>query len=106
MKLLLDECIDEDLRHLLSDHETQTVRYAGFAGLKNGRLLDAAEQAGFEALITIDRGLRHQQRIAGRMIALLVVAAKSSKLQDIEPRVPAILQVLRTIQPGEIVVIS
>ena len=55
MRLLIDECIDERLRHLFTAHDCQTARYAKLAGLKNGDLLSAAEGAGFEVLITIDR---------------------------------------------------
>jgi hypothetical protein len=47
MKLLIDECVDERLRLLFPGHECQTARFANLAGLKNGRLLEAAEVAGF-----------------------------------------------------------
>ena len=50
MRILIDECIDERLRACFSGHDCQTVRYAGFAGLKNGELLDAAEAADFDVL--------------------------------------------------------
>jgi hypothetical protein len=55
MRLLVDECVDERIRLLFPDHDRQTARFAGLAGLKNGRLLDAAEAAGFEVLITVDQ---------------------------------------------------
>ena len=55
MRILLDVCIDERLRHCFHSHDCQTCRYAGLKGLANGRLLSAAEQAGFEALITVDQ---------------------------------------------------
>ena len=54
MRLLIDECVDERLRLLFPGHECQTARFASLAGLKNGRLLDAAEAAGFDTLITVD----------------------------------------------------
>ena len=41
MRVLLDECVDEQLRHHFPGHECQTARYAGFAGLENGELLTA-----------------------------------------------------------------
>jgi len=34
MRVLLDECVDEQLRHHLPGHDCQTARYAGFAGLR------------------------------------------------------------------------
>jgi hypothetical protein len=41
---LLDECIDQKLRFLFVDHDCQTAAYAKLAGLKNGVLLNAADQ--------------------------------------------------------------
>ena len=54
MRLLLDECVDERLQLLFPGHECQTARLVKLAGLKNGRLLDDAEAAGFDMLITVD----------------------------------------------------
>ncbi len=55
MRLLIDECVDERLRLLFQDHDCQTARFANLAGMKNGRLLEAAEAAGFDILITVDQ---------------------------------------------------
>jgi hypothetical protein len=55
MRLLLDECIDERLRYEFPGHECQTARYAQLAGLKNVRLLLAAEAAGFDVIVTVAR---------------------------------------------------
>jgi len=46
MRILLDECVSEQLRHHFKEHECQTARYAGLAGLENGQLMRAAEAAG------------------------------------------------------------
>jgi len=54
MKILIDECVDERLRLLFPGHDCHTARFTGLAGLKNGRLLEAAEAAGFDVLITVD----------------------------------------------------
>lgn len=63
MRLLLDECVDQQLRHHFKGHECQTVRYAGLAGLENGELLRAAEAATFDVLLTVDRGFEYQQKL-------------------------------------------
>ena len=55
MRLLIDECVDERLRLLFPGHECQTARFANLAGLKNGRLLEAAEAVGFDILISATR---------------------------------------------------
>jgi hypothetical protein len=52
MKLLIDECVDEQLRFLFPGHDSQTACLANLAGLKNGRLLEAAGAAEFNVLIT------------------------------------------------------
>jgi hypothetical protein len=75
LKILLDENIPHDLRaHLPNSY---TAAYAGFAGLKNGELLDAAEQAGFDVLITGDKTLPYEQNLTGRKIALVCLSAVS-----------------------------
>jgi predicted nuclease of predicted toxin-antitoxin system len=103
MRLLIDECIDERLRLLFPGHDCQTARFAGFTGLTNGQLLDAAEAAGFEALVTVDQGIPEQQNIAGRRISVLILRAPTNRLRDLEAIVPAALSALQAIQPGEIV---
>jgi predicted nuclease of predicted toxin-antitoxin system len=76
MRLLIDECIDERLRHSFPGHVCQTVRYAKLAGLKNGELLSAAEAAGFDVLVTVDQSVPDQQNFAERKIALIILSAQ------------------------------
>jgi len=45
----------------------------GWDTLQNGGLLAAAEQAGFEVLVTPDKNMQYQQSAAGRKIALVVL---------------------------------
>lgn len=84
MRILLDECINERLRNYLLDQDVQSARYAGFSGLKNGELLDATEGAGFDVLLTVDRGFGHQQNLAGRKIAVLILRTKSIALEEFD----------------------
>jgi hypothetical protein len=62
MRLLIDECVDERLRFSFPGHECQTARFANLAGLKNGRLLEAAEAVGFDIPITVDQNIPDQPR--------------------------------------------
>ena len=66
MRLLLDECVDEHLRHLFPGLDCQTARFAGLAGVENGRLLDAAEAAGFDILIAVKQNIPDKQNLVGR----------------------------------------
>ena len=88
MRVLLDECVNQRLRNYLRGHECESAEYAGFAGLKNGDLLDAAESAHFGVLLTVDRGLEYEQNLAGRRIAIIFFRSKSIALQDLLPHAP------------------
>ena len=103
MRLLLDECIDEGLRYHFTGHECQTCRYAGLSGLANGALLAAADQAGFDVLITVDQNMPNQQSLRGRSISLLVVRARTTNLDDLLILMPDVLGALETLKPGEVV---
>jgi predicted nuclease of predicted toxin-antitoxin system len=88
MRLLIDECVHERLRLLFSHHDCQTARFANLAGLKNGRLLQAAEDAGFDVLITVDQSIPDQQNLTGRRISLVILCGPTNRLRDLEPLVP------------------
>lgn len=103
MRILIDECIDQRLRLLLGGHDCQTAAYAGFAGLKNGALLAAAEDGGFEVLVTADQEISFQQNLNIRRISIVVLCALTNRLSDLRPLVPATLRVLDSIQPGQVV---
>jgi hypothetical protein len=102
MRILLDECVNQRLRNYLPGHECESVEYAGFAGLKNGGLLDATEAAHFDVLLTVDRGLEYEQNLAGRKIAIIIFRTKSIALKDLLPHIPACLVLLGSIKPGQV----
>jgi predicted nuclease of predicted toxin-antitoxin system len=103
MRLLIDECIDERLRLLFPGHDCQTARFANLAGLKNGRLLEAAETAGFDVLITVDQNIPDRQNLAGRKIAIVILCGPTNRLRDLAPLIPATLSTLGSIEPGDVV---
>jgi hypothetical protein len=105
MRLLLDECLDERLRHHFPGHECQTARFAGLAGLKNGRLLAEAEAAGFDVLVTVDQNIPAQQNLAGRSVSVLVLCGPSSRLRDLMPLLPAALSALKSLRPGSVALV-
>ena len=61
----------------LAGHEVAHTFRLGWHDLTNGKLLDAAQEAGFELLLTADRNLRYQQNLAGRRLAIVVVSLNS-----------------------------
>ena len=69
MRLLLDECVPKRLRRELPGHEIRTVQEAGWAGVRNSALLRAADGT-FDAMLTVDQGVEHQQNLTGLRIGV------------------------------------
>lgn len=74
MRILLDHNTPVPLRYWLIGHHVATAYEHGWAELTNGELLRVAEEAGFDAMITTDKGIRYQQNLAGRRLALIVIS--------------------------------
>ena len=61
----------------------------GWGGVKNGKLLEAAERAGFDVLITGDKTLEYEQNLSHRRIALVALSAVNWPI--IEPHLAKIV---------------
>ncbi len=103
MRILLDECLPVDFRHSFRDHEVHSVDWAGFKGMKNGRLLRAAEDGGYDVLLTTDQGIAYQQSSAGRQISVVVMCAATNKIDDLLPLVPFVHEQLAKPEKGRVV---
>ncbi len=66
MKVLFDQGTPVSPQRQLVGHEIETVYERGWATLKNGALLTAAEGAGFEVFVTTDQQPLYQQNRSGR----------------------------------------
>jgi len=73
--VLLDENLDHALRKHLGPHDISTVTYMGWAGLKNGELLQAAENGSFDVFLTGDQTLVLLATQQGGLLALNVPIA-------------------------------
>jgi hypothetical protein len=73
--ILLYNNAPRGLARSLTSHIVTEARERGWATLKNGDLLTAAEEAGFEVLLTSDRSIKHQQNLKGRKIAIVVLGS-------------------------------
>jgi predicted nuclease of predicted toxin-antitoxin system len=82
VKVLLDENMPHRLRLHLRGHETTTAAHMGWAGWSNGELLDAAQQAGFDVLVTGDLSLQFQQNLKTREIAIVSLSANNWPLAE------------------------
>lgn len=95
MKLLLDESVPRRLKRAFgSGFSVDTVQEMGWAGTRNGELLRRAADEGFLALLTVDRGIEHQQRVDALPIAVVVMVAYRIRFADLEPLVPEVQRLL------------
>ena len=101
MRVLLDECVPRGLRAELPGHEVKTVAEAGWAGVKNGALLQLAATQ-FDVLLTVDRRLEYQQNFSGLTIAVIVVEAPSNDIAVLRPLMSAVREALPNAKRGTV----
>lgn len=77
MRILFDQGTPVPLRRHLVGHSVDTAFERGWSNLRNGDLLDNAENEGYQLLITTDQNLRHQQQLAGRRLGVVVLLSTS-----------------------------
>lgn len=99
MLILFDNGTPRTLARYLIDHHTVTeARARGWEELGNGELLNVAEAAGFEVLVTTDKNLAYQQNLAGRKIA--IVALGKGRWGLIKPHVARVVSAVSAATPG------
>jgi predicted nuclease of predicted toxin-antitoxin system len=103
MRVLLDENLPRRLkRYFAEEVDVMTVREQGWSGKKNGDLLQEAQTV-FDAFVTTDQGIPHQQNLALFSIAIILLEARSNRLVDLLPLMPRVNEVLAMVLPGELV---
>ena len=105
MRILLDESLPHDLARLILDHQVSTVRHEGWASVTNGKLLALAANK-FDAFITADRNLEFQQNLAKLPIAVVILVARKNRVQDLEPLLPQLAEVLKHLAPRSLRTVS
>src|SRR5271155_943911 len=75
LKILFDANTPAPLARFLRRHDVVRADELGWQGLENGALLDAAENAGFDLLLTCDQNVRYQQNFPSRKLALVVLSS-------------------------------
>ena len=106
MRILLDESVPGRLGALLTGHVAITVQRQGWTSIKNGELLALTASAGFDVLLTADKGMEYQQNLATLPVSILIVLAKSNRIEDLALAVPKVLSVLPGLQPRTLLKIS
>lgn len=98
MRILFDQGTPVPLRQSLTQHEVATAYERGWAKLKNGELLDAAENEGFAVLVTTDANLKYQQNLSARHIAIVVLT--STSWPRIRRAISAVVRAINEVSEG------
>lgn len=99
MKLLLDEHLPHQFRQEIVGHDVYSVTYMGWNGVENGELLLRAASHGFDAVITNDGGVEHEQNLDSLVVAVVFLNAAANTLESLRPLVPELLAALENLQP-------
>jgi predicted nuclease of predicted toxin-antitoxin system len=102
MRVILDECLPKRLARELPGHEVTTVPAAGWAGVVNGELLRRIA-GNYEVFVTIDGNLAAQQNTEALTFGVIVLRARSNKIEDIRPLIPEILGALSSAEAGRVI---
>ena len=89
----------------MPNHSVRTVVEMGWGGTKNGKLLALAGTQ-FDALITVDKNMQHQQSMSSLPIAVVVLRAQSNELDFLLPLLPELELVLAELRPQTVVSIG
>jgi hypothetical protein len=74
MRILFDNGAPNPVARSLAGHEVTFARRVGWHELANGELIQRAEEAGYEILLSTDKNIRYQQNLTSRKIALVVLS--------------------------------
>ncbi len=104
MRILFDHGTSAPLIPFLTGHTVTKARGAGWDRLVNSALLKAAEEAGFEVLITTDKNMVTRQNLQGRTIAIVVLG--NSQWRIVQRHVRKIVSTVNAATPGSYVEIE
>jgi hypothetical protein len=102
VNVLLDECVPA--RSLVA-HAITTVPKRGWSGIKNGELLELAEKE-FDLFVTVDRKLAAQQDLKKFRIPVILIRARTNRLEHIRPLATELLERLSGAVAGELTIVG
>lgn len=102
MRLLLDECVPRTFKRDLVGHDVWHVADMGWSSKRNSELLRLMVAERFEALLTVDQNIEFQQNVRASGIGVIVVLARTNRVQELRPLVPQILKAVAKLAAGEL----
>jgi len=104
MRILFDQGAPVAIGEFLSGHSIRTAYDEGWDKLENGDLLRAAENAGFDVLLTTDNSIAYQQNLKGRKIAIVLLTR--NRWSMVQRMARKIVAAVSAAEPGSYAVIE
>jgi len=101
VRVLLDENVPHDLISQFVGYEVSTVQGLGWAGVKNGDLLERARGT-IDVFVTMDRNLEKQHDLSAMPFGVVVIMARSNRMSDLLPLADALREIVAQIGPGKV----
>jgi hypothetical protein len=98
MKILFDQATPVPIRPYLKGHFVRTAAEQGWSTLRNGDLLTAAEEAGFDLFLTTDKNMGYQQNLADRKISIVVLDLQ--QWPKLRPHIQIVVDAVNAAAPG------
>ena len=107
MKILLDENLPKKLKiNFTEEHEIYTVGEKNWNGKRNGELLGLMTLDGFDAFVTIDKNLQHQQNLSRFAIKLIVLDAPNNRIEILTPFIEKLAAILSAPLENQIIIVN
>lgn len=104
MLVLFDHGTPRGIAQALQGHTVKEAKAQGWDTLSNGELLKAAEEAGFDVLLTTDTKLPYQQNLEGRKLAIVILSKNRWSL--VRPMMQRIADAVNAARPGTCTVVD
>lgn len=100
-RLLVDECVPRQLLSTLATHSPRTAQQMGWAGVKNGSLLELAAQE-FDVLFTVDRDFAGLSDIVPVGIGVVILQVGSTDFEALLPHMAAVSDAINDVERGRV----
>ena len=98
MLILFDHGTPRSIARFLRGHTVVEAVAKGWDRLNNGALLNVAEEAKFDLLLSTDKNIRYQQNLQGRRIAIVVLG--NSRRPDVHRYIDRVIAAVNAATPG------
>lgn len=103
MKIIFDENVPWPLRRFFTGHSVSSVQVEGWAGFRNGELIQLLDNR-FDVFVLADKNLRYQQNLQERAIAF--VELPTNRWPLLQRMIPRILSAVEDARPGSYTIIE